>query len=199
MFGLPRAFEKLVEELQKLPGIGPRTAYRLAFFILNMSNDDALAISSAIAELKEKVRHCTECYSLSESELCPICADPGRDRSLLCVVEEPRDVYAIEKTAEYRGLYHVLGGALSPVDGIGPEQLRIKELIRRVRENDIKEVIIATNPTVNGEVTATYLTRLLKPLVPVVSQLASGIPFGGDLDFADEATISRALESRRPL
>lgn len=199
MFGLPRAFERLVEELQKLPGIGPRTAYRLAFYILNMSDEDARSISDAIVGLKEKVRHCTECYSLSESDLCPICSDSGRDRSLICVVEEPRDVYAIEKTAEYRGVYHVLGGTLSPVDGIGPERLRIKELVRRVKENDVKEVIIATNPTVNGEITATYLTRILKPIVPAVSQLASGIPFGGDLDFADEATISRALESRRLL
>lgn len=199
MYGLPKAFEQLVERLQKLPGVGPRTAYRLAFFMLNWDPEEAGELANAILKLKSEISYCKQCFSLAENELCSICSDPKREQSLICVVEEPRDVFAVERTSEFRGVYHVLGGVLSPVDGVGPDQLRIKELLKRIEKNTVSEIIIATNPTVNGEATTMYLSKLLKPRVDIVTRLASGIPFGGDLDFADEVTLSRALESRRAL
>jgi recombination protein RecR len=194
---LPKALEKLIDELQKLPGIGPRTAYRLALFILKMDNEDSLSLSRAIAELKQKVNYCRICFNLSDSEVCSICSNENRNHRLVCVVEQPQDVFSIEKSGEYSGVYHVLGGAIAPVEGVGPEQLRIKELIDRVEAEEVEEIIIATNPNVNGEITAAYLIKLLQGKVPKISQLATGVPFGGDLDFADEITIARAIQSRR--
>lgn len=194
---LPKAFENLIEELQKLPGIGPKTAYRLAFFILKMEQDEALALSKAIANLKENIRLCRICFNLSDGETCSICSDESRNHKVICVVEQPQDALSIERSGEFKGVYHVLGGALSPHEGIGPEQLKIKELVERIDREKPDEVIIATNPNVKGEMTAAYLLRILKNRVPKITQLATGIPFGGDLDFADEITIARALQSRR--
>lgn len=195
----PEAFENLIEELKKLPGIGPRTAYRLAFFVLNRKEENIRSLAEALLKAKSEIRLCRLCFSLADNEQCAICADENRDKSVICVVEEPKDVFAIEKIREFKGVYHVLGGALSPIDGMGPEQLRIGELLQRLRENPIKEVIIATNPTVSGEATAIYLARILKEQGIRVTRLASGIPYGGDIDFADEVTLARALESRRAL
>lgn len=197
MQALPKALQKLIDELQKLPGIGPRTAYRLALFILKMDQEDAVSLSKAIAELKQKVNYCRICFNLSDSEICSICGNENRNHRVICVVEQPQDLFSIEKSGEYSGVYHVLGGAIAPAEGVGPEQLRIKELIDRVESQEIEEVIIATNPNVNGEITAAYLIRLLQGKVPKISQLATGVPFGGDLDFADEITIARAIQSRR--
>lgn len=197
MYALPAALEKLIEELQKLPGIGPRTAYRLAFFILKMDTEDARSLSTAISELKEKVKYCRRCFNLSDSDTCKICENLNRNQRIICVVEQPQDVFSIEKTGEYNGVYHVLGGAISPADGVGPDQLHINELISRIENEEVEEVIVATNPNVNGEITAAYLVRLLSGKVPKITQLATGVPFGGDLDFADEITIARAIQSRR--
>lgn len=199
MASFPEAFENLIEELKKLPGIGPRTAYRLAFFIFNCKEEDVKSLANALIKAKSEIRVCQECFSLADGEMCAICKSEDRDRSVICVVEEPKDVFAIEKTREFKGVYHVLGGALSPIDGIGPEELRINELLRRIKERPIKEVIIATNPTVSGEATAIYLAKILKEEGVKVTRLASGIPYGGDIDFADEITLARALESRRVL
>lgn len=182
-----------------MPGIGPKSAERLAFYILGVSRQEAEALSSAILEIKDKVSYCRVCNNLSESDTCPICQDPGRDRSIICVVEEPSDVLAIEKTGGFRGLYHILLGALSPLEGIGPGDIRIDGLITRLKSNRIKEVIIATNPDTEGEATALYLTELIKPLGLKTTRIAAGIPVGGRLESVDQATLSKALEGRRQI
>jgi recombination protein RecR len=193
--------QRLITELGKLPGIGGRTAQRLAFFILRASDEDANALADAIREVKEKVGLCEVCFNLSEGPRCRICEDPRRDAELICVVEEPGDVIPIERTHEYRGRYHVLGGALSPMDGIDPEDLKISELLARVREGGVREVVLATNPTTTGEATALHIADALRGQSPdvVVTRLASGLPVGADLEYADEVTLGKALAGRRTL
>ncbi len=189
----------LIEELSKLPGIGPKTAQRLAFFILKASPDDAKKLARAIDEVKDKIRFCDECFNVTDAVRCEFCKDPGRDQAVVCVVEEPRDIVALEKTGEFKGLYHVLQGAISPIDGIGPDDIRVKELLKRLGEKDVREIVIATNPNIEGEATAMYLARLIKPLGIRVTRIASGLPVGGDLEYADEITLGRALEGRREM
>jgi recombination protein RecR len=195
MFKTSESISSLIDELSKMPGIGPKSAQRLAFYILKISRQEARSLSEAITAVKEKVRRCSVCFNLTEEDPCAICRDEKRDRSTVCVVEEANDVLAVEKSSEYRGLYHVLGGALSPLDGIGPDELHIKELLERLGTG-IKEVILATNPNVEGEATALYLTGLLKPLRIRITRVARGLPVGGDLEYADQATLARALEGR---
>jgi recombination protein RecR len=194
----PGPIQRLITELARLPGIGQRTAQRLAFHILRADDEAALGLADAIREVKEKVGLCEVCFNLAEGPRCRICDDPSRDFSLICVVEEPSDVIPIERTGEYRGLYHVLGGALSPIDGIDPEDLKIAELVRRVDGADVREVVIATNPTTTGEATAHHLADLLRDQVKI-TRLASGLPVGADLEHADEVTLGRALSGRRAL
>jgi recombination protein RecR len=189
--------QSLVDELGRLPGIGPKSAQRIAFYLLKAAPEDANRLARAVVEAKERVSWCRRCFNFAEGELCVYCRDDRRDSSLLCVVEEPRDIVAVERTQEYRGRYHVLLGAISPIEGIGPEQLKVKELLARVNDEGVKEVILATNPNIEGEATAMYLARLLKPLGLRVTRLASGLPVGGDLEYADEVTLGRALEGRR--
>jgi recombination protein RecR len=189
--------QDLIDELGRLPGVGPKSAQRIAFHIIQSDRVDVSRLSEILKTVKERVKFCTTCGNISEEELCRICKDPRRDNSSICVVEESKDVLAIEKTREFKGKYHVLGGAISPIDGIGPESLRIKELMTRLAQTQINEVIIATDPNLEGEATATYLTRLIKPLGVKVSRLASGLPVGGDLEYADEITLGRAFEGRR--
>jgi recombination protein RecR len=189
--------QRLIDELGRLPGIGPKSAQRIAFHLLKIPGDDVERLASAISEAKAKVRFCERCFNVAETTLCPICADEGRDASVVCVVEESRDIVAIEKTGEYRGRYHVLLGAMSPLEGIGPEQLKIRELVARIEPEGIEEVILCTNPNTEGEVTAMYLARLLKPVGLTITRIASGLPVGGDLEYADELTLGRALEGRR--
>jgi recombination protein RecR len=193
------AIQDLIDELGRLPGIGPKSAQRIAFHIIQSERVDTTRLVEVLRTVKERVKFCTECGNLSEEELCRICRDPRRDGSTICVVEESKDVIAIEKTREFRGKYHVLGGAISPIDGIGPENLRIRELLTRLGATEIQEVIIATDPNLEGEATATYLSRLLKPMGIKISRLASGLPVGGDLEYADEVTLGRAFEGRRTL
>ena len=193
------AIQKLLDELERLPGVGPKSAQRMAYWILNTDRATAMRLADAITEVKDTVHFCNRCFNYAEGDECEICRATSRDRSLLCVVSEPRDIPPIERTAVYRGLYHVLGGALSPMDGIGPNDLHIAELMRRLGSEDISEVVLATNPNVEGETTASYLARLIKPLGIKVTRLASGLPVGGDLEFADEVTLGRALEARRVL
>ena len=190
--------ENLVAQLTRLPGIGSRTAQRLAFHILSAQKDEAVALAHAIEEVKERVRFCRECGNLTEEELCSICVDTRRDRTVVCVVEQPFDVISLERTHEYRGLYHVLGGSLSPLDGVEPEHLRIDELLRRVATGEITEVVLATNPNMTGEATAAYLADRLRERA-TVTRLASGLPVGGDLEYADEVTLGRALAGRREI
>lgn len=196
---IPVALNRLVAQLAKLPGIGEKTAQRLAFHLLRGPKGDALLLAQALTELKEKVTLCSRCFALAEGELCPLCQDTRRDARLLCVVEGVADLMAVEKTREFKGHYHVLHGVLSPLDGIGPDQLRIKELLTRLQEEPVEEIIVATNPDIEGEATALYLTRLLKPMGVRVSRIAQGVPMGGDLEFADQATLARALATRREL
>ena len=191
------AIQDLIDELGRLPGLGPKSAQRIAFHVIQSERVDISRLADVLRTVKEKVKFCTECGNISEEELCRICRDPRRDPALICVVEESKDVIAIEKTREFRGKYHVLGGAISPIDGIGPENLRIRELMVRLAATEIQEIIIATDPNLEGEATATYLSRLLKPLGMKVSRLASGLPVGGDLEYADEVTLGRAFEGRR--
>ncbi|HWE53909.1 MAG TPA: recombination mediator RecR [Acidimicrobiales bacterium] len=193
------AVQDLIDELGRLPGIGPKSAQRIAFHLLKLPPEDAVRLAVAITTVKEKVRWCQRCYNISESEECEVCSDDRRDGTVVCVVEEPRDVVAIEKTREFRGRYHVLQGAISPIDGIGPDKLRIRELLARLQPEGIEELILATNPNIEGDATAMYLTALLKDLPVKVTQLASGLPVGGDLEYADEITLGRALEGRRTL
>jgi len=194
---LAPAIERVIHELAKLPGVGKKTAQRLSFHLLQAPREDADALARAIVDLREKIRLCRDCFNLTEDDLCPICADPRRDRTLLCVVEGPGNLLALERIRAYRGLYHVLGGALSPLKDIGPDDLRLRELMERVRGENPNEVILATNPDVEGEATAVYLARLLEPLEIRVTRLAQGLPAGGDLEFTDELTLKRAFEGRR--
>lgn len=190
---------RLLDELERLPGIGPKSAQRLAYYILRTDEESATRLADSIVEVKRTIHFCPRCFNFAEGELCGICADPERDSSAICVVEEPRDVVAIERTGEFRGLYHVLQGAISPIDGIGPEQLRVRELVDRLAGGEVTEVVMATNPNVEGETTAVYLSRLVKPLGIRVTRIASGLPVGGDLEYADEVTLGRALEARREM
>jgi len=189
--------QDLIDELGRLPGIGPKSAQRIAFHLLKVDKQDALRLARAIAEVKDKVSFCRTCFNIAEGEQCGICADPRRDAGLVCVVEEPRDLVAVEKTGEFHGRYHVLQGAISPIDGVTPDQLRIRELCARIVGEGITEVILCTNPNLEGEATAMYLSRLLKDLDVKVTRIASGLPVGGDLEYADELTLGRALEGRR--
>jgi recombination protein RecR len=191
--------ENLITELMKLPGIGRKTAQRLAFFILSMPEEDAKEISRAINEVKEKARFCSECFNITDSEVCSICSDSSRDRAKLCVVEEPSNIIVIERTGGFKGLYHVLLGALSPIDGMTPERLKIEELVVRMKKDEIREVILATNPNTKGEMTAQYVRERLKPFNVKVSRIAYGLPMGGDIEFADEVTLSKAIEGRREM
>jgi len=208
------AVQDLIDELGRLPGVGPKSAQRIAFHLLKLSPDDALRLARAISVVKERVSWCRRCFNIAEGPRqvansdaaaegsrieCEICSDPRRDSSIVCVVEEPRDVVAVEKTREYRGLYHVLQGAISPIDGIGPDKLRIRELLARLDSEGIKELILCTNPNIEGDATSLYLASLLKPLPVKVTQVARGLPVGGDLEYADELTLGRALEGRREL
>lgn len=187
---------RLIEQLERLPGIGHKSAQRLAFYLLNLPEKNAADFVAAITDAREKIHECALCRNLTDQELCPVCRAGDRDASVICVVEDPRDVMAFERTREYRGLYHVLHGTISPMDGVGPEQLRIKELLTRVAGGDVQEVIMATNPTVEGEATAMYISKLLAPFGLRVTRLAYGIPVGGDLEYADEVTLCRSLEGR---
>ena len=189
--------QDLIDELGRMPGIGPKSAQRIAFHLLKIPTEGALRLANAIAEAKARVAFCTRCFNVCEGELCDICADDRREAGVLCVVEEPRDLVAVEKTGRYRGRYHVLQGAISPIEGIGPDQLRISELLARLDPEAVTEVILCTNPNIEGEATAMYLGRLLSPLGVRVTRIASGLPVGGDLEYADELTLGRALEGRR--
>jgi recombination protein RecR len=191
------AVQDLIDELGRLPGVGPKSAQRIAFHLLQVPRDDALRLAAVIGDARDRVRWCSRCFNISEGDLCEICADDRRDRSVLCVVEEPRDLVAVEKTGEFHGRYHVLQGAISPIEGIGPDQLRVRELLARIEPEGVVEVILCTNPNIEGEATAMYLGRLLKPLGLKTTRLASGLPVGGDLEYADELTLGRALEGRR--
>jgi recombination protein RecR len=193
------AIQDLIDELGRLPGIGPKSAQRIAFHLLQTETVDARRLADAITKVKATVRFCARCWNVSEAEECQICRDPRRDAAVVCVVEEPRDVVAIERTREFRGRYHVLGGAISPIDGLGPEELHVQELVARLEGEPIGEIILATNPNLEGEATASYLFRLLAPLGVRVTRLASGLPVGGDLDYADEVTLGRAFLGRREL
>ncbi len=195
----PGALKRLVDVLCRLPGVGPKTAQRLAFFLIGCSRDEVVAIARAMVEAKDKLTFCTTCGSLAETEKCSYCLDPKRDQSMLCIVQEPRDVLVLERTGQYRGLYHVLHGALSPLDGIGPEDLKLDQLVAHIEEKKVEEVIIATNPNVEGDATAGYLARLITPLSVRVTRIAFGLPVGGDLEYADELTLSRALDGRREM
>ncbi|MFH0989556.1 MAG: recombination mediator RecR [bacterium] len=188
--------EQLAEQFAQLPGIGRKTAHRLALYVVKMSRDEAVTMAKALINVKDKVRYCTICSNITELDPCVICSNPKRDQTLLCVVEEPTDVLALEKTNDFKGLYHVLGGALSPLDGVGPEELRIKELLQRLSGANLEEIILAMNSNVEGEATTLYLSRLLKPLGVKVTRIARGLPVGTDIEYADEATLSRALEGR---
>jgi len=194
------AIQALIDELGRLPGIGPKSAQRIGFWLLDQPVEDVERLAAALVELKAKVHFCSQCFNVAEADLCRICADPRRDRRYVCVVEESKDVAAIERTREFRGLYHVLGGAISPIDGRGPSQLRLRELLARLSDNQVVEVILATNPNLEGEATATYIARLLKDFPGItVTRLASGLPVGGDLEYADEVTLGRAFSGRRAL
>lgn len=194
-----RSVTRLVEELMHLPGVGEKTAQRLAFHLLKVPKQEAEALALSILAVKEKIHRCSQCYGITEEEPCAICADPKRDRTLLSVVEEAADIFAFEKLREYRGLYHVLGGALSPLEGVGPEDLTITQLLTRLRSGEIQEVVVATNPNLEGEATAMYLAKVLKPLAVKVTRLAHGLPIGSALEYADEVTLLKSLEGRREL
>jgi recombination protein RecR len=189
--------QNLIDQLGRLPGVGPRSAQRIAFHLLKLPAEDVERLAAAITEAKARVRFCSRCFNFAEDDLCPICADPRRDSSVICVVEESRDIIPLERTGEFRGRYHVLLGVMNPIEGIGPERLKIRELVMRLSDEDIKEVIVCTNPNTEGEVTAQYIGRLLKPFDITVSRPASGLPVGGDLEYADELTLGRALNGRR--
>jgi recombination protein RecR len=191
--------QALIDELGRLPGIGPKSAQRIAFHLLKIPTDDANRLAHAIRDAKDKVRFCERCFNVAETDLCTFCSDDRRDSSIICVVEESRDIVSVERTGEYNGRYHVLLGAMSPLEGIGPEQLKIRELLNRLEPEGVQEVIVCTNPNTEGEVTAMYLARLLKPLGLTVTRIASGLPVGGDLEYADELTLGRALEGRRAI
>ena len=195
----PKPLAKLVGELEKLPGIGPKSAQRMAFYLLRTSDEDARALTDAINEVKLRITQCKVCFNFADKEVCDVCSSDKRDKATICVVSEPRDLIAMEKTNEYRGMYHVLQGVISPMDGIGPEMLRVRELQQRVMDGGITEIILATNPTIEGDTTAMYLAGILKPLGVTVTRIAHGMPVGGDIDYADQATLIRALEWRREI
>ncbi|QQK74241.1 recombination protein RecR [Salicibibacter cibarius] len=195
----PAPISKLIDGFMKLPGIGPKTASRLAFYVLNMKEDDVLDFAKALVNAKRDLTHCSSCFYITDQDPCMICDDSHRDRSVICVVEDSKDVMAMEKMQEYNGLYHVLHGAISPMDGVGPEDIHIPELIKRLQDETVQEVIIASNPSIEGEATAMYLSRMIKPTGIRVTRLAHGLPVGGDLEYADEVTLSRAVEGRREL
>ena len=195
----PASVGRLIDAFQRLPGIGPKTAQRLTFFLLKQPADTARELADALVDLRARVLNCTRCFNVTDDDPCRICRDPARDRSLLCVVEEPNDLLAMERTGEYRGTYHVLLGALSPLDGIGPDELKVRELLARVDAGRVREVILATNPNVEGDATAIYLAKLLRPLGLSVTRIARGLPVGGDIEYADEVTLTRALEGRREM
>ncbi len=197
MYAEPLA--RLIEELSKMPTVGPKTAQRLAFYILRASPEDAARLAQAILDAKARIHYCSTCFHITDVDPCAICTNPTRSRATICVVEDPRDVLAMERTREYRGLYHVLHGAISPLDGIGPDDLKIAELLARVKTGEVTEVIVATNPRVEGEATAIYLAKILKPLGIKVTRIAHGLPVGGDLEYADEVTLAKALEGRREI
>ena len=194
-----KPLNKLIAELSKLPGIGGKTAQRLAFHILSLDDEEAKALADAITDAKASMHYCSVCGNLTDSDICSVCSDESRDHSVICVVESPRDVSAMERVREYKGVYHVLNGAISPMDGIGPEDINLRSLIVRLQENDVKEVILATNPNIEGEATAMYIARLIKPAGIKVTRIAHGLPVGGDLEYADEVTLSKAMEGRREL
>jgi recombination protein RecR len=196
MRAYPRSLTRLIEEFEKLPGVGPKTAQRLALHVLHASDADAVALAEAVGEVKESIHNCPVCFSYTDADVCPLCADGSRDDGLLCVVGDPRDLLAMERAGGFRGRYHVLGGLISPMDGVGPESLRIPELVARVKQGGIREVILATNPTVEGDATAMHIAGLLKPLGVRTTRIALGLPVGGDLDYADDVTIARAVEGR---
>ena len=193
------SIEKLIESFERLPSIGHKTAVRLAFHMLDLSKEETEEFINSIINAKEKLKYCSNCYNISDTDPCPICSSPKRDNSVICVVEDVRDVMAMERTHDFKGVYHVLHGTISPMNGIGPEDIKIKELLNRIANNDIKEIIIATNPRVEGEATAIYLSKIIKPLGIKVTRIAHGIPVGGDLEYTDEVTLSKALEGRREL
>lgn len=195
----PEALEQLIEAFRLFPGIGLKTAQRLSFYLLGRPREEVVSIARAMVEAKDRLRFCSNCGCLTEADSCTFCTDPRRDRSLICVVQEARDVFILEQTGQYRGLYHVLHGALSPLDGIGPEELHLEKLVRRVEEGEVKELIMATNPNVEGDATAAYIARLMKPYAVKVTRIAFGLPVGGDLEYTDELTLGRALEGRREL
>lgn len=199
MRAMPEPVSRLIDEFSRLPGIGPKTASRLTFYLLRAPEDQSAALSQAVGELRERIVLCSQCLNITEQDPCAICADEGRDRSMICVVEEPLDVLAIERTGEYRGLYHVLHGAISPMEGIGPDELRIQELLARIQAGEVEELLLATNPNLEGEATAMYLARLVSPLGLRVTRLARGLPVGGDLEYADAVTLTRALEGRQEM
>mgnify|MGYP002304215747 FL=1 len=193
------SIEKLIESFERLPSIGHKTAVRLAFHMLDLSKEETDEFINSIINAKEKLKYCSNCYNISDTDPCPICSSPKRDNSVICVVEDVRDVMAMERTHEFKGVYHVLHGSISPMNGVGPEDIKIKELLNRIANNDIKEIIIATNPRVEGEATAIYISKIIKPLGIKVTRIAHGIPVGGDLEYTDEVTLSKALEGRREL
>jgi recombination protein RecR len=195
----PEPIAKLIDGFMKLPGIGPKTASRLAFFVLGMKEDDVLELAKALVNAKRQLVYCSICQNITDVNPCRICTDTSRDRSMICVIQEPKDLIAMEKTREFNGYYHVLHGAISPMDGLGPEDIRISELLKRLEDEEVKELILATNPTIEGEATAMYISRLVKPFGIRVTRIAHGLPVGGDLEYADEVTISKALEGRREL
>lgn len=191
------AVQNLIDQLGRLPGVGPKSAQRIAYHLLKVPEEDAMALASAVSTAKQRVRFCEVCHNLSEADRCPICADPRRDATTVCVVEEPRDIVAVERTGGFGGRYHVLGGAINPMEGIGPDELKVRELLARIDTDGVAEVILCTNPNLEGDTTAMYLARLLAPLGVRVTRIASGLPVGGDLEYADELTLGRALEGRR--
>jgi len=195
----PEPIARLIDSFMKLPGIGPKTAVRLAFFVIDMKDDDVMDFGRSLVNVKRQLVYCSECQNISDSDPCHICSDTSRDRSTICVVQESKDVIAMEKMRDYNGLYHVLHGAISPVEGIGPEDIKVAELLKRLQNEEIQEVILATNPTIEGEATAMYISRLIKPAGVKTSRIAHGLPVGGDLEYADEVTLSKALEGRREL
>ncbi|WP_347152185.1 recombination mediator RecR [Peptostreptococcus anaerobius] len=191
--------DRLINEFSKLPGVGRKTAQRLAFHVINMNENDVKGLAKALVDVKQEIKYCSVCCNISDSDVCPICSNSHRDASTICVVEDPRDVAAMERTKDYNGKYHVLNGVISPLDGVGPEMLNIKELISRLGDSQVKELIMATNPTIEGEATAMYISRLVKPMGVKVTRIAHGLPVGGDLEYADDVTISKALEGRREI
>ena len=196
MIRVRRRVQDLIDELGRLPGVGPKSAQRIAFFLLDAERSDVQSLADALIAVKERVQHCETCGNVSEQEQCSICRDPRRDRTVICVVEESKDVMAIERTRAFRGLYHVLGGSINPIGGVGPDQLRIRELMTRLSDETVQEIVLATDPNLEGEATATYLARMLRTLGITVTRLASGLPVGGDLEYADEVTLGRAFEGR---